>query len=429
MIKTSTKMNSIRQLEISPLKLLFFISAIIVSTNRAFGVNINLYIEVAITFIWTAYFIINIGLKVDNSGFYSTTVRHIVYMLLPYFAMALYTLAVWLISGEITTLSNATRLVSTVLYLSLDIFFVAVGALIFKKDIVNVMFWGGVVSYFFGSVLAALFFCGIDDVLLYLYSIVGVDVTSSAGWYMEVHDLTFAFGVFFLYYLCYGKSEKYRKTKIIISIIFILLGFKRIEILALIISLICFVTIFKLIKSYKKLSLIVFLVITICALAFIAIIKNGFLSKITNYFGINTMGRLSYYTYASNYYDFSLSYFGAGYTWFTRMWQQLYLSGFRLDGYGVAASIHSNILEIYIEIGMIGLIIWLFYNLYYRTKRLDRYYGSNVAKSYLVLSIYMMILYLTDNTLHYGATQMAYFIIPLVLSMKYKEGIVSNNEK
>lgn len=428
MYKSSMK-NSISQIEISPLKLLFFISAIIVSTSRAFGININMYIKVAVTFIWTAYFIINIGLKVDNSGFYSTTVRHIVYMLLPYFAMALYTLAIWVISGETTTLSNATRLASTVLYLSLDIFFVAAGALIFKKDIVNVMFWGSVVSYFTGSVLAALFFCGIDSVLLYLYSIVGVDVTSSAGWYMEVHDLTFAFGVFLLYYVCYGKSERYRRSKIFISIIFILLGFKRIEILALIISLICFYTIFRLIKSYKKLALIVFFVITICALVFIAIIKNGSLFEIVEYLGIDTAGRISYYTYASNYYDFSISYFGVGYTWFTRLWQQLYLSGFRLDGYGVAASIHSNILEIYIEMGMIGLIIWLFYNLYYRTKRLDRYYGSNIAKAYLVLSIYMMILYLTDNTLHYGATQMAYFIIPLVLSFKYKEDMVSINDK
>lgn len=428
MYKSSVK-KSISQLEISPLKLLFFISVIIVSTSRAFGVDINMYIEVAITLIWTAYFIINIGLKVDNTGFYSTTVRHIIYMLLPYIAMALYTLVIWVISDEIITLSNATRLVSTVLYLSLDIFFVAAGALIFKKNIVNVMFWGGVISYFIGSVLGALLFCGIDDILLYLYSIVGFDVTSSVGYYMEVHDLTFAFGVYFLYYLCYGKSEQYRKSKILISIIFILLGFKRIEVLAIIISLICFVTIFKLIKSCKILSIIVFLTAIICTLVFIAIVKNGFLVELIEYFGVDTAGRISYYTYASNYYDFSISYFGVGYSWFTRLWQQLYLSGFRLAGHGVAASIHSNILEIYIEIGMIGLIIWLFYNLFYRTKKLDRYYGGYVAKAYMVLSIYMVILYLTDNTLHYGTTQIAYFIIPLVLSLKYKEDMVSKHGK
>ena len=93
----------------------------------------------------------------------------------------------------------------------------------------------------------------------------------------------------------------------------------------------------------------------------------------------------------------------------------MYSSGFRIGGYGVAASIHSDILVMFIEIGFIGMLIWIYYCFKYKTVKLNRRNGTAVGEYYLLATIYMFILYLTDNTSTYFITQMIYYLIPLAM--------------
>ncbi|HFQ0405966.1 TPA: hypothetical protein ACG85O_003021, partial [Enterococcus faecium] len=108
------------------------------------------------------------------------------------------------------------------------------------------------------------------------------------------------------------------------------------------------------------------LVCTICAtvisLVFIYIIDTGILALLMSNLGITDDGaRLSFYLYSSKFYELGLGYVGTGWTWFSKYFFNLYLSHFRLNGGRIAASLHSDILTIYIEVGCIVFIIWMFW--------------------------------------------------------------------
>lgn len=60
---------------------------------------------------------------------------------------------------------------------------------------------------------------------------------------------------------------------------------------------------------------------------------------------------------------------------------------------------HSDLFKKYVEIGMIPFFIWLIYILIFKTKILYKKQGFLVAEIYLLLTIYAIILYLTDNML------------------------------
>ena len=94
------------------------------------------------------------------------------------------------------------------------------------------------------------------------------------GWAMEVHDNTFAFGTFLLYFLfCDNDSKKDRKRGIIISCLFVYLGLKRIEILAIVCVAVVVIAKKVLKASYGLISQICTIVYLIIAYLFIAAIK------------------------------------------------------------------------------------------------------------------------------------------------------------
>ena len=104
----------------------------------------------------------------------------------------------------------------------------------------------------------------------------------------------------------------------------------------------------------------------------------------------------------------------------SRLFNDLYNQDFRLNGHRVAASIHSNIISMYSEVGFILFFIWIIYIFWISTKILKRYSAKEAIECYLLVSIFMFILYFTDNTLTYNTTQMLYFLVPLVVNYHYK---------
>ena len=239
---------------------------------------------------------------------------------------------------------------------------------------------------------------------------------TAASYMMEVHDLTFAMGLFFLYYMFVeNKKERSHIKKILLSFILIVLGLKRIEILALAVAIVSYWVVLRKGKTMKGRSIFFFLVFSMLTVGYVYIIGSGTLEILATRFGIDFMGRLSYYSYARKFYKFSPLFLGNGYTYFSRYWGSLYSSGFRIGGYGVAASIHSDILVMFIEIGFIGMLIWIYYCFKYKTVKLNRRNGTAVGEYYLLATIYMFILYLTDNTSTYFITQMIYYLIPLAM--------------
>lgn len=400
-------------LKIEKKKLLFIISASIAMTLRFWGINMNIYVKYIISGIWCFFLII---ILVKNNSFRARNIRRQYFlMVLPIIIMSIYALIVWSLTSS-NIIESVPRLSSTVLYMCLAWGFAGIGYYYFGKKSIDYLFYAGCISYFFGSVLCLVLQHGINGIVLYTQNLVtGVD--SPFAFVMEVHDLTFAMGLFFLYYLFFeDKNTKHHYKKIVCSALLIFLGLKRIEILALIIAIILYYSLVRWGKKITFRAIVLTIVFVVVNLGFVYVISSGLLEELVALYDINTKGRLDYYGFAKQYFEMSPKFPGLGFTYFSKIFSDLFYSGFRINGHGVAPSIHSDTLILYIENGFFMFILWIVYSFYIKTKKLYKKCGLVSAESYLLLTAFIFILYLTDNCFKYFDTQMVYFIIPLALA-------------
>ena len=406
-----------RSLKIRKSQIPYFVSGIIIFTNRFNGTNINYNIKYIVAGLWMLYYMAIVAStknRAKKNEKFEQVREHYNLMITPFIIFGIYSILLWMFRDNVT-LGNYTRLFSTILYLVFAWGYASCGFYLFGKKSIDILFCAGVTSYTLGSIIPLIINYGTREISLYLISAV-TGANTSASYIMEVHDLTFAMGLFFLYYVFVEcNREKNHVKKIFLSFALIVLGLKRIEIFALAVAIASYWVVLRKGKTMKGRSIFFFLLFSIISIGYVYLIWSGVLDILATKFGIDFMGRLDYYSYARKFYDFSPLFMGNGYTYFSRYWGNLYTSGFRIGGYGVAASIHSDILVMFIEIGFVGMLAWIFYCFKFKTGRLSRCNGIAVGEYYLLATIYMFILYLTDNTSTYFLTQMIYYLIPLAM--------------
>lgn len=401
-------------------KLFFIVSSAIILTTRFWGVNTSYILRYSLMAMWNLYFVLSYFSYRRTSSTKKVIKYNFWWMIIPFASFFLYTLFLWGIKSNVT-FANFTRLCSTFLYLILSYGYACTAIYLFREKGIDYVFWSGVFSYFCGSVLYLLVTYGFSGISAYIRSLI-LGENSIANYAMEVHDLTFAMGIFLLYYVFFEeKTVRHHRLKVFLSTILVLFGLKRIEILALFATVLSYYLLIRWGKRMHARTLICAIGAVIVSLVYVYIIDSGILSAIVLAYGIEDSGRLSYYMYASNFYEFSIAYFGTGWTWFTRYFQQLYLSGYRIDGYRIAASIHSDILAMFIEVGFVFFVIWILYMFIIRPRKIARRFGIVAGECVLLLTIYMFILYLTDNTLTYADTQMLFILVPMTVSLKNKD--------
>lgn len=394
-------------------KLLFLLSAVVFLTLRFWGINMNLYVKYIIAGIWCFFLVI---ILIKDNGFRAKNIRRQFFlMVFPLLFMSAYAIILWVLKSN-NLINHVPRLASEVLYMCLTWGFASIGYYYFGKKSIDYLFYAGCISYFFGSVLCLVVKYGANGIVLYVKSLIlGVD--STANYIMEVHDLTFAMGLFFLYYLFFeDKNTKHHYKKVIVSALLIFLGLKRIEVLALIIAILIYFVLLKWGKKITFRAIVLTIVFLVISLGFIYIIYSGILDQLVNLYNIDTKGRLDYYGYAKRYFEMKPTFPGLGFTYFSKLFGDLSTSGLRINGYRVAHGIHSNMLVQYIENGFVVFCLWIIYSFYTKTKKLYKKCSMVSAECYLLLTSFVFILYLTDNCFKYPNTQMMYFIIPLVLA-------------
>ena len=404
-------------------KILYSMSIFILVTDRYAGININYIPKVLIALLWSIYFFIRIISRDGKIRIEKVVLKHLRLFLIPYIVIACYTVVIWTMSPGIT-ISNITRLCSSILYPVLYAFFACAGILLYGSKVIDRVFWMSSISYLTGSLFYMFISSGINSGFKYIKNLfLGQQLEDGIAYIMEVHGLTFMMGILFLYYLFYeNKQVHHHRAKVALSALLIILGLKRIELVALFIAIVVFITLLRNKKTHIKPSIRIITVAAVVVLSgFVFIIYTGVLEDFLYKYGINTSGRLEYYNYAKNFFYYDVSYLGKGYTYFSKYIEQLWLSEFRLNGHRIAASIHSDILYMYIELGFIMFHIWLIYNFYIKTYMLKKSIGNRVMKCYLLLTVYMFTLYLTDNTFTYSNVQMAYFLVPLIVERSEKE--------
>lgn len=244
---------------------------------------------------------------------------------------------------------------------------------------------------------------------------------SEAVNYFEVHDLTFAFGLILLLYIYNNNKLTYRNLAIImISILIILMGFKRIQAIAIAIMIIYISVIKSLNKDIgKKIVKATGVCLLAMCILYVWMIEAGIIENIMNTLGINTMGRLYFYNWICTYSEFKVNFLGVGLGSTSKL-MEVY------TGWSVA-TIHSDILRMFVEVGLIGFVLWLWYYLVYSYKSICKYFSIKIGITYFILTMYLYLLHFTDNTVTYFVTQYVYMIIIIYIS--YKENNECNYEK
>lgn len=242
----------------------------------------------------------------------------------------------------------------------------------------------------------------------------GVEVTAAVS-ELEVHDLTFAIGLYLLYFLLKREKVRFRAGLILITAVFFTVGLKRIAVAALLGSLIL-TAVLRLFPEEirKKVIQIVGYLVIVCAVSYIVIVKLGLYERAAEYWNIHTKGRLRLNHLIDPYYSLSPLFGGQGLGFVSR-----FFTSPEMLEYSKAGALHNDYLRMYIEIGFWGYLAWLWvswgYKLYFFcTKR-----GSRAAAMVFAVFSYCFITYLTDNTYYYFYTNLAAF--SLILSCEFEE--------
>lgn len=228
---------------------------------------------------------------------------------------------------------------------------------------------------------------------------------------MEIHDITFAYGFFIIYLLFFAQHNKERLVCLGISIFYFILGWKRIAMVALPVSIVLALILGRM-KSESRITLMKVLAVFLVGLSFayIVIVRMGIFKMLTEYFNLDTMGRNEVYDYIQKYYKISVGFIGYGFEYTTVLLQQIATANPEAK-IGVVA-LHNNILTVYIELGFAGFWAWSLYTLVFQLRWMINHWGEKVGMLFFLCEIYVFITYMTDNTLYYFYTSLALHLIP-----------------
>lgn len=215
----------------------------------------------------------------------------------------------------------------------------------------------------------------------------------------EIHELTFALGIYIVFYIInWKKVKKNRMGRILFipTLFCFLSGFKRIGIAAVAAAVIVYAVLKMLTQKSKKNYWIIFMsfVSTGLAFAYICLIKAGIYEYLTTRFGIDTMGRLDLSIMIDRYYWIGPDYIGNGIGFIKEMFNELANRGFTIY------ALHCDILKIYIELGFWGFWLWMLCYFPIRTCKVSRWQGKRGGITCLCCCIYVLATAAADNTFY-----------------------------
>ena len=222
------------------------------------------------------------------------------------------------------------------------------------------------------------------------------DVTGDVIVQAEIHELAFCLGAYLIYMLYKPRKDIVYFILLFLTLFCFLSAFKRIAIIAIVIAL-AFGYLLKFIAHYNektagRLAIIISVVVILILIAYIPVIKMGAFELLENA-GINTSGRVKIYNAVDEFYEFNPGFLGNGIGFLTYQ-----LNTFMNIG---VASIHNDFLQHFIDLGFWGYIIWLVAMILVRVCYFGRNGNVENAIITLMLTLYLVIVSSTDNTMNY----------------------------
>ena len=228
---------------------------------------------------------------------------------------------------------------------------------------------------------------------------------------IEIHDITFVMGVFIIYFLFFCPHEKYRYLYAGIALFLFFAGLKRIAFLSLFCAL-AFALFCLLLGPKGKVRTLIAVSLSIVAFCYfyIVVIQNGSFTAFCLEHGIELNGRDKIYEYLSDFFKVSPSYGGKGYEYCVQLLRSM--KGTKDQVLNITA-VHNDILKMYIEMGFWGFLLWITGYYVFQTHWFISRCGEQVAVCFMTVNVYMLVTYLTDNTMFYYWSSMVIRMIPM----------------
>ena len=253
----------------------------------------------------------------------------------------------------------------------------------------------------------------INDMIANITSFGDNDVITNSTFIraIEIHDITFTMGVFLIYFLFFCPREKHRFLYAGIALFLFFAGLKRIAFLSLGLG-IAYAALLKICSARRQRRILMITAVGIVAFCYfyITVIQNGIFTKFLMENDIELNGREKIYDYISNFYQVSPTYRGKGYEFCVQLLKSLKDTK---DQVVDITAVHNDILKMYVEMGFWGFLLWILSYYVFQTHWYISRCGEKVAACFMAINVYMLITYMTDNTMFYYWSSMVIRIIPI----------------
>lgn len=222
----------------------------------------------------------------------------------------------------------------------------------------------------------------------------------------EIHELAFCLGAYLIYMLLKPKKDIVFYILLGLTLFCFLAAFKRIGIIAIAVAvslgwMLKFIAKFKA-STAKSLTIFISVLILVFLIGYIAIIKMDVFTLLEKA-GINTSGRVQIYNAVDKFYDFSIEFLGNGIGFLTYQLSTNMNVG--------VSSVHNDFLQYFIDLGFCGYILWIASMTIVRVCYFGRKEKTENAIITLALTIYLVIVSSTDNTMNYPLLTTVFAII------------------
>ena len=389
------------------LKILYIISMAIAFSMEVNKVALPFFLKYGIAIVWILIAIIKRhGLikpyELGQIKLFST----------PIIFAFFYTIVIWIVdTPEYLTAHYYSRLLSNLGCMLVIVICAIMMCLLFGKEVIKLSFWALILTIGFNFIVVFQEYEA-PSMLIYLKNVFSLSqfaygtTISNISYGLEIHDATFAMGIFLVYFIFYENAAEEKKLlHIIVALIGSYLGFKRNELIAIVVvTIVALVFIRKKSKDFLKTSQILGFGMFIVGMLYAALIKN--IDILPAFVKILDIARINLYHFLSGEYTISPFYLGKGYSYIN---QRLGIESTLLH------TSHTDLVRVYIEMGIYGFGLWIWYYFVNIPRKLYRDYSETAAKFFLIGTFYVFSTYFLDNTLTLFDNQFVYFLIPLAL--------------
>lgn len=346
--------------------------------------------------------------------------RFFVLFFFPYFLFWIWSVGIWI--SELQSWSYILRGSQNIIYMLTNLLYVVGAVYLFDEDVTTYTLISMALANFavFLEVGRSFGFPRLISEYITLL-LTFADNTGGAVRRMELHDMVYGWGVYVVYYMIHRKYKKETDLwKFVVAVFFFTLAMKRIAIPGAAAAVMLYWVLKRFDPKIVRKMIAPIAVIVVAGLfGYLMVIRSGLFIELADKYDIDLMSRDRLWTFYQDIYWLSPTYLGKGIR-FIYNYGMHYTGAIDIP----IAVVHNVYLELFIETGFWCWMIWLFYELSFRVKRLFEWFDVEVAIGMMAMNVYVFSTYLTDNTSFYFPINVTYRLVMMTWCyeiLKYKK--------